>query len=106
MRENRVIEQNRCCHLIRRRAHRAFVLTDEGQVRAVALMRRVEAGVQAGMSYCINRTVSISSFEPPSFTCFPSKAPDRLSEQDIKQMETIFNRLYEKCKNKWPRKSL
>ena len=24
----------------------------------------------------------------------------------IKQMETIFNRLYEKCKNKWPRKSL
>ena len=41
-----------------------------------------------------------------SFTCFPSKAPNRLSEQDIKQMETIFNQLYEKCKNKWPRKSL
>ena len=60
MRENRVIEQNRCCHLIRRRAHRAFFLKGEGQVRAVALMRRVEAGVQASMSYCINRTVSIS----------------------------------------------
>ena len=41
-----------------------------------------------------------------SFTCFPSKAPYGLSEQDIKQMETIFNRLYKKCKNKWPRKSL
>ena len=54
MRKNRVIEQNRCCHLIRRRAHRAFFLKDEGQNRAVALMRRVEAGVQAGMSYCID----------------------------------------------------
>ena len=29
--------------------------------RAVALMRRVEAGVQVSMSYCINRAVSISS---------------------------------------------
>ena len=30
------------------------------------LMRRVEAGVQASMSYCINRAVSISSdpFDP------------------------------------------
>ena len=55
MRENRVSKQNRCCHLIRRLAHRAFFLKDEGQVRAVALMRRVEAGVQAGMSYCIDR---------------------------------------------------
>ena len=42
MRKNRVVEQNRCCHLIRRRAHRAFFLTDEGQNRAAALMRRVE----------------------------------------------------------------
>ena len=55
MRENRVIEQNRCYHLISWLAHRAFFLKDEGQNRAVALMRRVEAGVQASMSYCINK---------------------------------------------------
>ena len=66
MRKNRVIEQNRCYHLVSRLAHRAFFLDDEEKVRAVALMRRVEAGVQASMSYCINRTVSISSdpFDP------------------------------------------
>ena len=61
MRKNRVVEQNRCYHLVSRLAHRAFFLDDEEKVRAVALMRRVEAGVQASMSYCINRTVSISS---------------------------------------------
>ena len=61
MRKNRVIEQNRCYHLVSRLAHRAFFLDDEEKDRAVALMRRVEAGVQASMSYCINRTVSISS---------------------------------------------
>ena len=61
MRKNRVIEQNRCYHLVSRLAHRAFFLDDEEKDRAVALMRRVEAGVQAIMSYCINRTVSISS---------------------------------------------
>ena len=55
-----VVGQNRCYHLVSRLAHRAFFLDDEEKVRAVALMRRVEAGVQAGMSYCINRTVSIS----------------------------------------------
>ena len=60
MRKNRVIEQNRCYHLISRLAHRAFFLDDEEKDRAVALMRRVEAGVQASMSYCINRAVSIS----------------------------------------------
>jgi len=38
-----------------------FFLDDEEKDRAVALMRRVEAGVKASMSYCINRTVSISS---------------------------------------------
>ena len=66
MRKNRVIEQNRCYHLVSRLAHRAFFLDDEEKDRAVALMRRVEAGVQASMSYCINRTVSISSdpFDP------------------------------------------
>ena len=52
-------------HLVSRLAHRAFFLDDEEKDRAVALMRRVEAGVQASMSYCINRTVSISS--DPSF---------------------------------------
>ena len=67
MRKNRVIEQNRCYHLVSRLAHRAFFLEDEEKDRAVALMRRVEAGVKASMSYCINRTVSISSdpFDPP-----------------------------------------
>ena len=63
MRKNRVVEQNKCYHLVCRLAHRAFFLDDEEKDRAVALMRRVEAGVQASMSYCINRTVSIS-FDP------------------------------------------
>ena len=69
MRKNRVIEQNRCYHLVSRLAHRAFFLDDEEKDRAVALMRRVEAGVKASMSYCINRTVSISSdpFDPKFF---------------------------------------
>ncbi len=67
MRKNRVIEQNRCYHLVSRLAHRAFFLDDEEKDRAVALMRRVEAGVQVSMSYCINSAVSISSdpFAPP-----------------------------------------
>ena len=42
MRKNRLIEQNRCYHLISRLAHRAFFLDDEEKDRAVALMRRVE----------------------------------------------------------------
>ena len=69
VRKNRVIEQSRCYHLVSRLAHRAFFLDDEEKDRAVALMRRVEAGVQASMSYCINRTVSISSdpFDPDPF---------------------------------------
>ena len=45
MRRNRVVEQNRCYHLVSRLAHRAFFLGDEEKDRAVALMRRVEAGV-------------------------------------------------------------
>jgi len=61
MRKNRVVEQNRCYHLVSRLAHRAFFLDDEEKDRAVALMRRVEAGVQAGMSYYINNTMSINS---------------------------------------------
>ena len=66
MRKNRFIGQDRCYHLISRLAHRAFFLDDEEKDRAVALMRRVEAGVKAGMSCCINRAVSISSdpFDP------------------------------------------
>ena len=65
MRKNRVIEQNRCYHhLVSRLAHRAFFLDDEEKDRAVALMRRVEEGVHASMSYCINRAVSISPFVP------------------------------------------
>ncbi len=61
MRKNRVIELNRCYHLVSRLARRAFFLDDEEKDRAVALMRRVEAGVQVSMSYCINSAVSISS---------------------------------------------
>ena len=38
MRKNRVIEQNRCYHLVSRLAHRAFFLDDEEKDRAVALM--------------------------------------------------------------------
>ena len=64
MRKSRVVEQNRCYHLVSRLAHRAFFLDDEEKGRAVTLMRRVEAGVKdsMSMSYCINRAVSISPF--------------------------------------------
>ena len=51
MRKNRVVEQNRCYHLVCRLAHRAFFLDDEEKDRAVALMRRVEAGVKASMTF-------------------------------------------------------
>ena len=63
MRKNRVIEQNRCYHLVSRLAHRAFFLDDEEKDRAVALMRRVEAGVKASMSYCVS--ISSDPFDPP-----------------------------------------
>ena len=72
MRKNRVIEQNRCYHLVSRLAHHAFFLDDEEKDRAVALMRRIETGVQVSMSYCINRAVSMSSFDY-------STAPERKS---------------------------
>jgi len=39
MRKNRVVEQNRCYHLVSRLAHRAFFLDDGEKDRAVALMR-------------------------------------------------------------------
>ena len=42
MRKNRVVEQNRCYHLVSRLAHRAFFIDDEEKDRAVVLMRRVE----------------------------------------------------------------
>ena len=42
MRKNRVVEQNRCYHLMSRLAHRAFFFDDEEKDRAVALMRHVE----------------------------------------------------------------
>ena len=70
MRKNRVVEQNRCYHLVSRLAHRAFFLDDEEKDRAVALMRRVEAEVQASMSYCINRAVSISSDPFDRLSCY------------------------------------
>ena len=49
-------------HLVSRLAHRAFFLDDEEKDRAVALMRRVEAGVQASMSYCINKLTLLPHF--------------------------------------------
>ena len=66
MRKKRVVQAGKCYHLVSRVAHKAFFFDDEEKDRAVALMRRVEAGVQASMSYCINRAVSISSdpFDP------------------------------------------
>jgi len=39
MRKNRVVEQNRCYHLVSRLAHRAFFIDDDEKDRAVALMR-------------------------------------------------------------------
>ena len=42
MRKTRLIEQDRCYHLISRIAHRAFFLDAEAKACAVALMRRVE----------------------------------------------------------------
>ena len=95
MRKNRVIEQNRCYHLVSRLAHRAFFLDDEEKDRAVALMRRVEAGVQASMSYCINRTVSISSDPLLPCDCYiPVKVnyavkQNKLSEREITWHYTI-----------------
>ena len=76
MRKNRVIEQNGCYHLVSRLAHRAFFLDDEEKDHAVALMRRVKAGVQAIMSYCINRAVSISSdpFDPLSHRLYMARS--------------------------------
>ena len=41
MRKDRLIEQNRCYHLISRLTHRAFFRDDMEKDRAVALMRRV-----------------------------------------------------------------
>lgn len=73
MRKNRFIGQDRCYHLISRLAHRAFFLDDEEKDRAVALMRRVEAGVKASMSYCINRAVSISSDPFDPLDCAPQR---------------------------------
>ena len=82
MRKDRLIEQNRCYHLISRLAHRAFFRDDMEKDRAVALMRRVgfsrycmtglmEMGLVARTDpdnlmssrreYYINYTMSISS---------------------------------------------
>ena len=35
MRKNRVVEQNRCYHLVSRLAHRAFFLDDEEKDRTI-----------------------------------------------------------------------
>ena len=37
-----------------------------------------------------------------SFDCAPATAP-RVSQEEEESMKKIFERLYEKCKNKWPR---
>ena len=54
MRKNRVVEQNRRYHLVSRLAHRAFFLDDEEKDCAVALMRRVEAGVNLKIAVEVN----------------------------------------------------
>ena len=54
MRKNRFIGQDRCYHLISRLAHRAFFLDDEEKDCAVALMRRVEAGVNLKIAVEVN----------------------------------------------------
>ena len=92
MRKNRVVEQNRCYHLVSRLAHRAFFLDDEEKDRAVALMRRVEAGVQASMSYCINRTVSISS-DPFAFD------PRALQVDGRPELRMVRRRVRERSKH-------
>ena len=60
MRKNRVSSITGAITLSAGLRTRAFFLDDEEKDRSVALMRRVEAGVQVSMSYCINRAVSIS----------------------------------------------
>ena len=80
MRKNRVVEQNRCYHLVSRLAHRAFFFDDEEKNRAVALMRRVEgfSGVvvlaYAFMSnhfhifICVPRTEAVGIKSPIHFS--------------------------------------
>ena len=68
MRKNKGVGQNRCYHLVSRLAHRAFFLDDEEKDCAVALMRRVEAGVQASMSYCVNELTLLTQFFEPQRT--------------------------------------
>ena len=53
MRKNRVVEQDKCYHLVSRLAHRAFFFDDEEKDRAVALMCRVEAEGMKGQSLLI-----------------------------------------------------
>ena len=77
MRKNRVIEQNRCYHLVSRLAHRAFFLDDEEKDCAVALMRRVEAGVQDSMSYCINRADPFGLLTEDNLCRINSVKPER-----------------------------
>ena len=60
MRKNRVVEQNRCYHLVSRLAHRAFFLDDEEKGRAVALTLLLlslsdadKAAIDARLKYAI-----------------------------------------------------
>ena len=75
MRKNRVIEQNRCYHLVSRLAHRVFFLDDGEKDRAVALMRRVDQlGNTTTTSYSKDgRTVSLLGSNT-STTIFSSSA--------------------------------
>ena len=73
MRKNRVVEQNRCYHLVSRLAHRAFFLDDEEKDRAVALMRRLEefSGVVVLAYAFMYGAVSISSAPSPPGRQYP-----------------------------------
>ena len=112
MRKDRLIEQNRCYHLISRLAHRAFFRDDMEKDRAVSLMRRVgfsrycmtglmEMGLVARTDpdnlmssrreYYINYTMSISS-DP--LLSFAPGVYDGYGDQEIRARAVEPNAVY------------
>ena len=84
MRKTRLIEQDRCYHLISRIAHRAFFLDDEEKDRAVKLLRRVEefSGV----------TVLAYAFMSNHFHIFiyVPKAEDIDEEEILRRIQVLY----------------
>ena len=96
MRKNRVIEQNRCYHLVSRLAHRAFFLDDEEKDRAVALMRRVEefSGVvvlaYAFMSNHFHIFIYMPSAERRGLSSGLARAvPDWATDKSVRTQECV-----------------